>query len=299
MNWLNYHHLLYFYTVAREGTIARACELLHVTQPTISSQLRALERAVGSQLFNRTGRNLLLTDTGRLVYRYAHEIFSVGQELQHAIRGQPAGHPLRLLVGTTPTLPKSIIYRLLEPALKLTEPVQVIYDEAPPDELLSRLAVNALDVVLADVPTSPLVKVRAFNHLLGECSASLMGTARLASQYRRGLPRALDGAPFLMPGENSMLRRALEQWFDSHGIRPLVRGEFADSAVLKVFGATGLGLFAVPSVVEEEVRRQYRVDMVARIPAIRERFYAITVERRIKHPAVIAITDAARQKLFA
>ena len=298
MNWLNYHHLLYFWMVAREGSIVRACTILHLTQPTISGQLRALEKAVGVKLFDRVGRNLVLTETGRMVYRYADEIFSLGRELQDTLKGRPPGRQLRLLVGTAPTLPKSIVYRLLEPALHLPEPVQLVYDEGNPDYLLAQLAVNSLDVVLADMPASPLVKVRVFNHLLGECGVSLMGTAKLAAAYRRGFPCSLDGAPFLLPGENSVLRRSLDQWFEAEGIQPLVRGEFADSAVLKVFGSIGMGIFAIPSVVEEEVQRQYRVRLVGRVKSIRERFYVISVERRLKHPAVVAITHAAREKLF-
>lgn len=298
MDWLNYHHLFYFWTVAREGSIARACELLHLTQPTISGQLRSLEKALGAKLFDRVGRNLVLSDTGQVVYRYADEIFSLGRELQDTLKGRPVGRSLRLIVGTTPTLPKTIVYRLLEPALHLPEPVQIIYDEGRPDYLLAQLAVNALDVVLSDLPASPLVKVHAFNHLLGECGVSFMATARLAAAHRRGFPRSLDGAPILLPGENSALRRALEQWFQAEGIQPLVRGEFADSAVLKVFGSIGVGIFAIPSVVEEEVRQQSRLRLVGRVPSIRERFYVISVERRLKHPAVVAITDAARKKLF-
>lgn len=299
MNWLNYHHLLYFWTVAREGSIARACLQLHLTQPTISGQLRSLEKAIGAKLFERAGRNLVLSETGRMVYRYADEIFSLGRELQDTLKGRPSGRALRLMVGTTPTLPKTIVYRLLEPALNLPEPLQLIYDEGKPDYLLAQLAINALDVVLSDVPASPLVKVRAFNHVLGECGVSFMGTAKLAAAYRRDFPRSLDGAPFLLPGEASALRRSLTQWFESEGIQPLVRGEFADSAVLKVFGSTGMGIFAVPSVVEKEVQRKYGVGVVGRMETLRERFYAISVERKLKHPAVVAITHAAREKLFA
>lgn len=298
MNWLNYHHLLYFWTVAREGSIARACTLLHLTQPTISGQLRTLEKATGAKLFERVGRNLVLTETGQVMYRYADEIFSLGRELQDTIKGRPHGRSLQLLVGATPTLPKTVVYRLLEPALHLPEPVQIVYDEGTPDYLLTQLAINALDVVLSDVPASPQVKVRAYNHLLGECSVSFMGTAKLATAFRSGFPRSLDGAPFLLPGENSVSRRSLEQWFEAEGIQPLVRGEFADSSVLKVFGSTGMGIFTIPTVVEEEVQRQYRVRLVGRVQSIRERFYAISTERRLKHPAVVAITNVARQKLF-
>jgi LysR family transcriptional activator of nhaA len=296
---LNYHHLLYFWTVAREGTIARACLRLHLTQPTISGQLRSLEKASGTKLFERSGRNLVLTATGRVVYRYADEIFSLGRELQDTLKGRPPGRPLRLLVGVVDTLPKEIAYRLLEPVLRLPEPVQIICDRGKPDYLLAQLAVNAFDVVLADAPVSPTTKIRAFNHLLGECGLSFMGTPKVAAIYRRNFPRSLDGAPFLLPADSTVLRRSLEQWFDAEGIHPLVHGEFADPGLLKVFGQNGAGVFAVRTAVERETRRQYRVRLVGRVESIRERFYAISLERKLKHPAVAAITESAREELFA
>jgi LysR family transcriptional regulator, transcriptional activator of nhaA len=299
MRRLNYHHLLYFWTVVREGTIAKACAQLHLTQPTISGQLRSLERAIGAKLFARMGRNLVPTETGRTVYRYADEIFSLGQELEHTLDGHPPNRPLKFLVGVADTLPKEIAYRILEPALTLPEPLQVVCDHGQPEYLLARLAVNALDVVLADAPVPPSSKVRAFNHLLGESGLSFMGTPKLASSYRRRFPASLNGAPFLLPGEGSVLRRSLEQWFDAEGIRPLVRGEFVDPGLLKVFGQNGIGIFAVRSAVERETRRQYGVQLIGRVESIRERFYAISVERRLKHPAVVAITTAARNELFA
>jgi LysR family transcriptional activator of nhaA len=215
------------------------------------------------------------------VYRYADEIFSLGRELQDTLKGRPPGRSLRLLVGVANTLPKEIAYRLLEPAMRLGKPVQLVCEHGMPDALLAQLAVNALDVVLADAPVSPTTKVRAFNHLLGECGVSL------------------EGAPFLFPSENSALRRSLEQWFDAGGIRPQVRGEIADPGLLKVFGQKGVGVFAVRSAVERETQRHYRVRLVGRVESIRERFYAISVERKLKHPAVVAITAAAREKLFA
>jgi LysR family transcriptional activator of nhaA len=299
MAWLNYHHLLYFWTVAREGTIARACGQLHLTQPTISGQLRALEKAIGAKLFERVGRNLALTDTGRVVYRYADEIFSLGRELQDTLKGQPPGRPLQLMVGVADTLPKEIAHQILEPALRLPEPVRLICDRGKPDYLLAQLAVNALDVVLADAPLSPTAKVRAFNHLLGESGLSFMATPRLAAAFRRGFPRSLSGAPFLLPAENTVLCRSLEQWFAAEGIHPLVRGEFADPGLLKVFGQNGAGIFAVRTAVERATQRQYGVRLVGRVESIRERFYAISLERKLKHPAVVAITAAAREKLFA
>jgi LysR family transcriptional activator of nhaA len=298
MTALNYHHLLYFWTVVREGTIARACAQLYVTQPTISGQLRSFERALGAKLFDRAGRTLVPTDVGRVVYRYADEIFSLGRELQDTLRGQPPGRPLRLVVGVADTVPKEVAFRLLEPALRLPEPVQIIADHGKPDYLLGQLAVNARDVVLADAALDPSTKVRAFSHLLGECSVSLMATPRLAAVYRRGFPKSLDGAPFLMPAENTVLRRSLEQWFDAEAIRPQVVGEFADTGLLKVFGGHGTGIFVARSAVEKETQRQYKVRLVGRVESIRERFYVISLEKKLKHPAVVAITEAARTEFF-
>jgi LysR family transcriptional activator of nhaA len=299
MAWLNYHHLLYFWTVAREGTITRACTQLHLTQPTISGQLRLFQKTLGTRLFDRAGRNLVLTPTGRIVFRYADEIFSLGKQLQDTVSGRPPGTPLRLLVGVADTVPKEIAYRLLAPVLGLPEPVQVVCDQGKFDQLMAQLSVNALDVVLADAPIAPGTKIRAFNHLLGECGVSFWGTEQLAKIYRRGFPASLSGAPLLLPPENTVLRRSLEQWFDDQQIRPQVRGEFADPGLLKVFGRYGAGIFAVRRAVEKETRRQYRVRLVGRVESIRERFYAISVERKLKHPAVVAITEAARAQLFA
>jgi LysR family transcriptional activator of nhaA len=299
MKWLNYHHLLYFWTVAREGTIARACATLHLTQPTISGQLRLFEKSLGAKLFERVGRNLVLTDTGRVVYRYADEIFALGRELQDTLKGQPAGRAMRLVVGIVDTLPKVFAYRLLEPALHLPEPVQLVCEEGKMEYLLTQLSVNALDVVLADAPLSPTSKIRAFNHLLGESAVSIMAAPRLAAVYKRDFPRSLHGAPFLLPTENTNLHRSLMQWFDSLEIRPDVRGEIADSSLLKVFGQQGVGIFPVRTLVEREALRLLRVRLLGRVESIRERFYAITSERKLKHPAVVAITEAARTKLFA
>ena len=299
MAWLNYHHLLYFWTVAREGTIARAGAQLHLTQPTISGQLRTLEKAVGTKLFNRVGRNLVLSDAGRIVYRYADEIFSMGRELQDTLQGRPPGRPLRLAVGVADTLPKVMVYQLLQPALHLADRVQLVCEQGKSEYLHTQLALNALDVVLTDAPLSPTTKIRAFNHLLGECGVSIMGAAKLAATYRRGFPKSLDQAPFLLPGENTALRRSLEQWFDSLQIKPEVRGEFDDTALLKIFGQHAAGLFAVRSVLERDTRRLYQARLVGRVESIRERCYAISAEKKLKHPAVVAITQGARSTMFA
>ena len=299
MAWLNYHHLLYFWTVAREGSITRAAGALHLTQPAISAQLRTLEQALGEKLFERRGRHLALTDTGRLVYRYAEEIFSIGRELQETLAGRPTGRPTRLVVGVVDSMPKLMIYRLLEQAVRGAEPVRLMLREGTAERLLADLAIHAVDVVLSDAPVPPSVRIKAFSHLLGECGVTIFGTPTLLDAHRRRFPVSLDGAPFLLPMEGTTLRRSLDNWFAELDIRPNVVAEIEDSAVLKVFGQAGVGLFAAPTAVEREVRRQYGVRVVGRVEAIRESFYAISAERRIRHPAVLAISSSARRELFA
>jgi LysR family transcriptional activator of nhaA len=298
LSWLNYHHLLYFYTAAREGSISRASKVLHLTQPTISAQIHTLEEALAERLFERRGRGLALTEAGHLVYRYAEEIFALGRELQGTLAGRPGGRPLRLRVGVAEGLPKLVAYRLLEPAFRVADPVHLVCREGSPERLLADLSIHSLDVVLLDAPPTPGTTVRVFSHLLGESGVTLFGTLELARRYRRRFPASLDGAPMLLPTADSTLRGSLDQWLEREGVRPLVRGEFSDSAVLKVFGGAGAGVFAAPSVVEDEVRRQYGVRVIGRISSIRERFYAVSAERRLRHPAVAAISQAARAELF-
>jgi LysR family transcriptional activator of nhaA len=298
MERLNYQHLERFWAVVREGGVTRASQKLHVSQPTVSAQVRALETALGRKLFARSGRGLVLTDFGRTIYRYADEIFGLGRELMDTAQGRLAGRPLRLAAGVANVVPKLIACRILEPALKLPGGVQLECLEDTPEQLLAQLALHHLDVVLADAPVGPTVKVRAFNHLLGECGVSVLGRPQLARAYRRSFPRSLDGAPFLLPRANSALRRSMEDWFDREGVRPRVVGSFDDSALLKAFGQVGAGLFAAPTAIEAEVCRQYDVRLVGRLESVREQFYVITVERTLKHPAVVAISEIARRKLF-
>ena len=299
MEWLNYHHLLYFWLVAREGTIARASAELRLAQPTISGQIRQLEGVLGEKLFVRKGRNLVLTDTGRLVYRYADEIFSLGRELMDAVRGRAHGRPLRLLVGIADVLPKPVARLLLEPALHLGQPVRLVCrEDRPVEEFLADLAVFKLDVVLADAPAGPGIAVKAFSHLLGECGTTFFASKQLAAARRKGFPRSLDGAPLLLPGEGSGLRRILDQWIYSQDVRPTIVGEFDDSALTNAFGEDGVGIFAAPTILETELHRRHRVEVVGRVESLRQRFYAISVERRLNHPAVIAILQSARMDLF-
>lgn len=299
MEWLNYHHLLYFWTVAREGSITKASKQLLLAQPTITGQIRKLEDGLGEKLFNRSGRNLVLTDVGHVVYRYANEIFSLGHELADVLKGRPTERPVRLVVGVSEGLPKLIAYRLLQPALAMAQPVHLVCHEDRPERLLAELATFGLDLVLSDAPISPSVRVRAFNHLLGSCGVSFFGTPELAAKYRKNFPASLDGAPILLPVEGGTLRRSLDQWFEAQRIRPRVAGEFEDSALLKTFGQAGVGIFAAPTVTEKDVQQQYRVSLLGRTESVTEHFYAISIERKIKHPAVAAIAAAARDKLFA
>ncbi len=298
VDWLNYHHLLYFWMVAKEGGITAAADLLHLSQPTLSTQIKKLEKSLGIKLFERKGRAMMLTDKGQMVFRYADEIFSLGRELTDAVRGREADESLRLLVGVPDVLPKLMIYRILKPTLELDERVRLVCYEGKLKDLLTDLAMHRLDVVLADSPLTPQLNLRAFNHLLGECDVTVFGTAAMAKQYKPGFPASLDGAPMLLPTQNTTMRRALEQWFDDKDIRPETIHEFEDSALLKVFGQAGEGMVVVPSAVQAEVSERYSLLPIGRIPEITERFYAITVERRLKHPAVVAISEASRESLF-
>lgn len=299
MEWLNYHHLLYFWAVAKEGSIARACEELRLAQPTISGQIRALEQSLGEKLFTRSGRRLVMTETGRLVFQYAEEIFNLGRELTDVLKGRPQGRPIRFVVGISDLIPKLIAYRILQPAFALGDRVQLVCYEDEPEELLSRLSAHKLDLVLTHSPAHSAVGARVFSHRLGSSDVSLFASPSIAIRYRKDFPAQLDGAPFLLPMERSSLRRDLEHWFQMHGIRPRVVGEFQDNALLNVFGHAGEGIFAAPSAIESEVKRYAQVKTLGTLESVAEDFYAVSAERRIKHPAVAIITETARNTLFA
>jgi LysR family transcriptional regulator, transcriptional activator of nhaA len=298
MQWLNYHHLLYFWMVAREGSVVKAASELNLTQPTVSGQIKALEQALGEQLFVREGRGLVLSEVGRLVYRYAEEIFGLGRELLNTLNDRPTGRPVRLVVGIADVLPKFVVRRLLEPALALEAPLHLVCREDKTERLLGDLSIHELDLVLADTPMPPGTSVKAFNHLLGESAIGWFASKPLAAKLRRRFPQSLSEAPMLLPTSNTVVRRSLDQWFDSHGIRPHVLGEFEDSALMTVFGENGAAVFPGPLVVEADIIRQHDVAVVGRTNEVRERYYAISVEKKLRHPAVVAISDAARLKLF-
>jgi LysR family transcriptional activator of nhaA len=295
MDWLNYHHLFYFWTVVREGGVGRAAEKLRLSQPTVSTQVRALEARLGEKLFTRAGRRLVPTDVGQIVYRYADEIFTLGRELQETIGGgRGPSRPARFVVGVADVLSKRIAYRLLAPALRLPQSMRIVCREAGTESLLAALAVHDVDLVLADTPVPPTVRVKAYSHLLGESGVTCFAVPALAARLRRRFPASLTGAPMLLPGEGTVVRRQLEDWFQATGIRPAVVGEFDDSALMKAFGENGAGVFVAPTAIAPETRRQYGVTPIGEIEGIRERFYAISYERRITHPAVTAIAVAAR-----
>ncbi len=298
MEWLNYHHLYYFWNVAKEGSISQACQKLRLAQPTISGQLRQLEESLGEKLFAKSGRNLVLTEIGQVVYRYAEEIFSVGRELQDVLNGRPRGRPARFVVGISDVMPKWIAFRILEPVLTMREKVHLVCLENNTEDLLVKLTSHQLDIVLTDAPITVPSRGRVFNHELGSCGVSFCGTPDLLVRYRKNFPQSLDNAPFLLPLDGSAMRRSLDQWFDRHRIRPAVVGEFQDSALLKVFGQAGAGIFAVPSAVEKDVRDRYGCAAIARSADLTERFYAISVERRLRHPAVLAISEGAGKFLL-
>lgn len=295
MDWLNYHHLLYFYTVAREGSVTKAADSLRLAQPTLSGQIRKLEEAFDEKLFERDGRGLVLTEVGHMVYRYAEDIFSIGRELVDALRGRPTSRPARLLVGVADVVPKLICHKLLRVALEMEEQVQLTIHEGKTDDLLAALALQEYDMVLTDLPLGPQARIKAFNHSLGSCSVGFFASPPLVKKLRGDFPGSLDGMPMLLPTPNTVLRYELDQWFDSIDVRPSVVAEFEDTALMKVFGQYGTGIFPAPIVVASEVRRMHGVRLIGEVQDVRERFYAITVERRIAHPAVAEIAEAARR----
>jgi len=297
MEWLNYHHLLYFWMVMQEGSVTAACKTLRLSASTVSSQIGKLEEILGGKLFRRVGRNLEPTELGRLIFRYADEIFSLGREMMDTVRGRKSANPLPLRVGIVNALPKLISCKLLEPARSLQESVRMICYEDKEDRLLARLAMHDLDLVLNDSPVRKGLNIKVYNHLLGECGVTFLADKALSERLQKGFPESLNGAPMLLPLETT-LRRAMERWFDSLNVKPKVAAEFEDSALMTEFGQNGYGVFAVPSVIEGEVAHRYAVQVVGRTDTVHERFYAISYERVIKHPAVTAITKKARGALF-
>jgi len=293
MDWLNYHHLFYFWNVARDGSIAATCRRLLVSPATVSAQLRELEDALGEKLFRRVGRNLALTPFGQLAARYADEIFRLGQEFQDIAKGRTLETSLRFRLGIDDVLPKRLIVRVLEPVFRLPQAIRLECIEGTQAQLLPQLAVHDLDLVLSDAPADPSIKIRAFAQLLGEYGLTICAAPALARTMRRDFPGSLDGAPALLPTSNTSLRRTIDEWFESVGVRPRVVAEFEDAALLNACGHRGVGFFAVPDVAAQEITSRKGLQVVGQMGEARERLYAISVERRVRHPAAVALVDNA------
>jgi LysR family transcriptional activator of nhaA len=297
MRGVNSNHLFYFWVVGREGGVVRASEELMVSQPTISNQLKDLEQSLGHKLFERQGRRRVLSEAGRVVFNYANEMFSLGQEMLDALdRHQTGPAALRVTVGVVDVIPKPVARQLLEPALKLAnQPVRLICREDKADRLLADLAARRTDVVLSDSPIGTAVQVQGHNHPLSESGVSFFATAKLAGRYARGFPKSLNGAPVLLPSDHTQVRRSLNLWFDSKRIHPVVAGEFDDSALMFDLGRAGAGVFPIPTLMEEDMAREKGLSLVGRARDVRERFYAITLEENPTHPAVVAICRGTRR----
>jgi LysR family transcriptional activator of nhaA len=293
-DWLNYHHLRYFWTVAREGGLRQAAEKLHVSQPSISAQIRELEEALGEKLFRRQGRANVLTDAGQIALRYADEIFALGREMNNALRQRPSSQALRLHVGVADSLPKLVTHEILKPAFAMARPVHVICREGKIEDLLAQLAAHRLDIVLVDEPPSSSHRLRVFDHKLGESGVTFFATTALATRLRKGFPKSLQDAPALLPAESTTLRRSLEKWFLEIDVRPQVVADFEDAALMKVVAAEGRGFIALPSVVSGEAIARFGLRAIGESASCRVEFHAITAERRITHPAVNVITQGAR-----
>ena len=298
MEWLNYHHLYYFWNVAKEGTVSAAAEKLHLARTTVTSQVRELEKSAGNKLFRKSGRYLELTEFGQHVFRYAEEIFAIGRELTEFMRtGQPS-LTTKFVVGMPDVVPKLIAFELLKPAINHPEGFQIVCHEGKLPDLMADLALHRLDLILSDSVAPPTVDVRAYSHRLGECGLSFLGVPELARKHRRNFPHSLNKAPVCLPTEHTAVRRTLNHWLDDHEIQPNIVAEFEDSALLKVFGQSGLGIVPVPTAIEKEVKNQYSMQLVGRLDDVIDRFFAISVEKRVHHPAVLAIVKQARSKIF-
>lgn len=289
MNRLNYHHLQYFWLVAKERSLARAAARLRLASSTLSGQIHAFERVLGQPLFTRVGRRLELTDAGRLVYRYADDIFTLGTEMQDALQDHPAGLPLRLQVGIADAVPKAVAGAFLRPVLSTPGQTVVTCVEGHPDRLLASLTAHEVDIVFADAPCTAHPRIKVLSYLLMRCPVVIMGTKELARRYRGGFPRSLNGAPLLLPTPQANLHRSMEQWLSEHTIAPQILGEFDDQAMMVELGQAGVGLFPAPAATERTLRSRFPLHRIGIIGEVQESYYAITVERRITHPAVAAI----------
>ena len=296
--FINYKHLHYFWTVAHEGSVVKASKKLHVTPQTISGQISLLEERIGNALFNKHGRGLILTETGRVVLKYADEIFDLGQELSDVLRGVPTLGVSEFVIGAASALPKTIVYKILEPALNIDQEITLTSREGPVESMLADLAIHKVDMVLSDMPVSGAFSIKAYNHFLGESGLTFFASPNQAKFYRKNFPYSLHEAHMLAPTEQYSIRQVVDRWLYDQSIHPYIKGQFDDSALMKAFGQVGTGVFYMSSIIEDEVCNNFNVRIIGRTEEVKQKFYAISAERKIKHPAVAAICESARHELF-
>jgi len=295
---LNYKHLHYFWVVATEGSIARAADKLFITPQTISGQLSMLEERIGQPLFDRVGRRLRLTETGRLVLRYADDIFELGKELTDVLRGASLTGTSEFIVSAASALPKTIVHKILEPTQTLSQEVSIMCREGPVETILGELAVHEVDMVLTDTPLSSAFSIKAYNHYLGQSDLSFFATPALAAKLKEPFPACLNDAPILLPTKQNAIRQLFDKWCHDYNIYPVIRGQYDDSALMKAFGKAGFGVFFMPSIIEQEVKETFGLEVIGRLSEIKQKFYAISAERKVTHPAIAAICDTARDIIF-
>ena len=298
MEWLNYHHLFYFWLTVKTGTVSAAAQSLHLARPTVAAQIKELEKSVGRPLFEKQGRGLVLTEFGTQVHSYAEEIFALGHELREFIKTGHQGNRKRFVVGLPDVVPKHVAFELLKPALHMKDRPRTVCFEGKLDQLLSDLALHKLDLVISDAPAPASMEFKVYNHKLGECGMSMLATPQLTRKYKKGFPHSLTDAPVLLPTDHTAVRRSLDIWMDDNDIYPDIVAEFEDSALLKVFGEAGEGIFPVPTAIEALIKKQYGVQLVGRVPEVLHKFYAISAEKRVHHEATLLVVKQARNKLF-
>ncbi len=295
---LNYKHLYYFYLVAREGSLLRASDRLNLTPQTVSGQLKVFEDSIGEQLLRKSGRKLALTDQGRKVLGYAEEIFSIGEQLENALHTGVTNKPSEFRVGVADVIPKSIAFKFLLPSIHANEPIKLICHEFDLVKLMTELAVHELDMVIADSPMPTNIDVRAYNHLLGASDIEFFAAPKLISNLKGNFPDCIDTQPMLIPGPAAAIRQPVLDWLETRNIYPIIIGEFDDTALLKAFGSEGTGVFFAPSVIGDEICRQFKVQSIGITSEVKQSFYAISVERKISHTSVKTVTDSARDILL-
>lgn len=298
MEWLNYHHLFYFWMTVKAGTVSEAAEMLHLARPTVAAQIRELEKSFGEKLFKKQGRTLVLTEFGVQIHKYADEIFAIGHELREFAKTGHTGTRKRFVVGLPDVVPKHIAFELLKPALHMPDRPRTVCYEGKLSDLLTDLALHKLDLVISDAPAPPNVEFKVYNHKLGECGLSMLAVPAIAKKYRKGFPDSMTDAPVLLPTDHTAVRRSLDIWLEDREIFPEIIAEFEDSGLMKVFGQHGEGIFPVPTAIEATIKSQFGVLLVGRIPEVRDKFYAISAEKRVQHEATQMVIKQAKNELF-